>query len=267
MKTIIPTLALIFVSSFNLALGCSCYSISFCEYVNSQESFLALRGKVIEHSFYETGGSRGFGEQAIYIEVQNKYKDDIGVGDTIKLYGSSDGFSCAVNLVDWYPVGSTIICAFGEHNYNSSIKNPDSLTENYWEWFPDGCYFPNLTVVDGQVMGTITHDIWKYPLYEFERNIYRCNYSYEEVLDFSCSDVNVYPNPTPDGQVIIESSYFSNSISNIAIYSIDGKIVNSSVDYDIIDMDKVEIRGLKKGINIIHLTVDEETCMHYVLSH
>lgn len=267
MKLKLLLIALCSFATLNSIFSCSCSTIHFCEFVNSQESFLAFRGIIIKHSEFEPFPN-GFGGQAIYVKIIKKYKDNIGVGDTIKLYGSYDGATCTENLIQ-RPIGSTMICAFGEGNHNGGISNPDSLAENYWEWFPNSCFFPNLSLEDETVKGVINSQVRKYPLNLFEENLSNCNFTYDEIIDYDCTDqkMKVYPNPSIDGTVFIKSNYFSNSISNIEIYHIDGSPINSYQSFERINIDKIQVKGFRYGVNILKIEAANKTCFKYIISN
>lgn len=260
---------LVYFSFLNISSSCTCTTIGFCEYVNSEESFLAFKGTVIKHFEFPTVNN-GFGGQVIYVEITKKYKDNTSVGDTIKLYGSSDGVSCTPNLIQGYPVGSTIIAVAGISG-NTTSTNLDSLNEHYWDMLVDFCFFRTLRFNqdDETVSGYITPIIRKYPLDLFESNISDCNYSYDQVMDFDCSadKLNIYPNPSLDGKIFIESDYFSNSISSIEIYHIDGSPVSSFQSYEKINTDRIQVKGFRYGVNILKLKIDDEVCLRYIISN
>ena len=62
--------------------ACSCEWPIFCEFLEEPTVKLAFQAKVIKHAEYESDNL------AVYLKLIKKYKDDIQVTDTIKIYYS-----------------------------------------------------------------------------------------------------------------------------------------------------------------------------------
>jgi Secretion system C-terminal sorting domain len=257
-KLIFSTLGLIFIS-LNITIACSCYPNTFCEFMNSENVEVAFRGKVIRHTFYNPSNL------AIYVEIEKKYNEIVSLADTIKLYGGEQSSLCEINLIARFPIGTTIITAIGKSNLE--IINPDSLTENYWEIRTSACSFLTLKLEEGSVIGKIAPNVSKYKLEFFEEKLKACNFSKIGLINFECLPENliVYPNPTVNGRLRLNSSYFKKSIEQIRIFSIDGKLIRTQTEFENNFVDEIELTNLKNGIHIIELTADGERCYRKII--
>lgn len=232
--------------------ACSCFTKFICEYIEEETTEVAFQAKVIAHKTYTSSN------QAIYLELINRYKDEVGMTDTIKLYGRKIESGCAINLQLRYPVGDTIIMALGEIWNSWQIVNPDSLSENYWEYYPNLCSSVRLRVEDGNVKGRITEDLTEYPLALFDEEFENCNFSPEDLKEFKCSseDFTLFPNPSLSDKITIEGKYRWNTFERVRVFTPNGQlhseIINESPNH------KIEINKLQDGLYVIEIICDDQ---------
>ncbi|HHG84598.1 MAG TPA: hypothetical protein ENJ82_07605, partial [Bacteroidetes bacterium] len=124
--------------------ACSCDPLFICEYIEEETTIVAFQARVIDHKEYSPQNL------AIYLEIIKRYKDEAGMTDTIKLYGREIEADCSINVFGRYPIGDTLIIAIGPFWDSNQIINPDSISENYWEYFPVLCDFIGLRVKEGK---------------------------------------------------------------------------------------------------------------------
>ena len=230
--------------------ACSCQALFICEYIEEETTTVAFQAKVIEHKEYSPQNL------AIYLEIIKRYKDEAGMTDTIKLYGMEIESGCAIDVHSRYPVGDTLIMAIGPSWSSMQIANPDSLSENYWEYYPNLCSFIALRVRDGRVRGRITDEILEYPLPLFDEQLDGCQFSVEQLEDLRCSEDNfiVFPNPSTTGKVRIKGEYRWNEFQKIRVFAMDGRLLSEFKDTKGSPVYHAELEGLQNGLNIIEIT-------------
>jgi hypothetical protein len=239
-----------FWTQFSVIYACSCTAIYFCEYIKEETTIVAFQAKVIDHKQYNPQNI------AIYLEIIKKYKDGPGMTDTIKIYGRRDESGCGIDVYDRYPIGDTLIVAIGSLWYYNQIINPDSLSENYWEYYPSLCQFIGLKVKNGKVRGRITKEILEYPLSLFDEHLDGCRFSVKQLDDLRCSEDNfiVFPNPSSSDKVAIEGDYNLNTFQMIRVFGADGKLLIELKDIKANPTYPLELEGFQDGLNIIEIT-------------
>lgn len=232
--------------------ACSCEALFICEYIEEETTTVAFQAKVIDHKEYSPQN------MAIYLEIIKRYKDEAGMTDTIKLYGREIEAGCAINVCERYPIGDTLIMAIGPAWDSNQIINPDSLSENYWEYYPVLCDFIGLRVRDGKVRGRITNEILEYPLTLFDDQLDGCRFSVEQLEDLRCSEDNfiVFPNPSSTDKITIKGEYLWNTFQKIRIFGADGRLLNEFNDVIAHPIYHVELEEFQDGLNIIEITCD-----------
>jgi hypothetical protein len=236
-----------------VVFACSCEAVYFCEYIKEKTTIAAFQAKVIAHKAYSPKN------MAIYLEIMRKYKDEVGMTDTIKLYGKENESDCAINVCERYAIGDTVILSIGPSWDNNEILNPDSLVENYWEYYPTLCDFLHLRVKEGKVRGRITNEIFEYPLALFNDQLDGCRFSVEQPKNLTCLEDNfiVFPNPSTTDKVTIKVDSLWNTIQKIRVFGGDGRLLSEFYDVKIHPIDYIEIEGFQGGLNIIEITCDD----------
>lgn len=212
---------------FGLALlaesqACSCAFFPFCQYIQHPPVKVAVQARVIRSKVYAPDNF------AVYLQVLEKYKDDVAVTDTIKVYGNDFESFCYVNVLSYFPVGDTVIVAFGIFNgFLTPIVNPDSLTEHYYEVKPILCEMVKLNLQNGIVSGSISPGINACSLSDFEAGLGLCSFPVVGVREYEQLDPNfhIYPNPASDGRVYIRSERPYDPIEKIRLFSMDGRLI------------------------------------------
>jgi len=226
-------ISLIICYCIQLGFSCSCDWFYFCDYTaNNSDVKISIKGKVIDRKEYSLDN------RAVYIEVLSVFRDDVGITDTIKLYGPADeGGGCEVPVYALYSVGKEYYISIGLEFFGNPISDfvddPDYLVEGYWGFRPFRCAMNNLRIRDGLVKGAITEEIWEYPEAIFEESLENCDFILDPAQDDNQDAViNIFPNPVKNEMVTIEGRKSIIPISEINIYSIDGKLImsNSSVN-------------------------------------
>jgi len=234
----------------SVIFACSCNALFFCEFIKEETTIVAFQAKVIGHREYNPQS------MAIYLEVIKKYKDGPGVTDTIKIYGKRDEAGCEVNVCDRYPIGDTLIIAIGSLWNHNQIINPDSLSENYWEYYPFLCQFIGLKVKNGMVKGKITKEVLEYPLTLFDDQLDGCRFSTEQLGNSWCSEDNfiVFPNPSSTDKATIKGDYNWNTFQKIRVFGADGRLFIELKDIKANPIYPLELEGFQDGLNIIEIT-------------
>jgi len=218
-------LALIFIS-FLISEGqaCQCYSLNFCDYLKESAKKIAIEATVLHHKVYSQN-------DAVYLNVDKIYRDDVGISSIIKLYGKSGTGDCHVDVLKRFPDGVKVYLIVGleynGHDVTHGFTNPDAIYENYWEVAPFSCFMVLLNVKNDIVSGRISDKLYEYPLGLFEQHLETCDYSIEELNMFRCHQLpfKVYPNPSADGIINIGNEYYYTAIKRIRIYDISGRLL------------------------------------------
>ncbi len=197
--------------------ACSCVGIHFCSYIQDTSVHVAVQAEVIGSVTYGPDNS------AVYLKVLKKYKENTALTDTIKVYGNHWSATCYVHVLLQFPVGATVIAAFGWHQGNRNVLfNPDSLTENYYEIRPSSCSTILLSVENGVVSGRIAEGVPSYPLSNFEIALDQCQFPLPEEI---VCNYSIYPVPSFNGKMYIEPNYNNDHVEKIRVFSIDGRLI------------------------------------------
>lgn len=221
-KYILVVLAIILRISEGQA--CQCYPLYFCEYLYESSKKVVIEGTVLRHVSYSK-------DDAVYLKVDQVFRDDVGISGIIKLYGQPETGDCHVDVLKRFPDGSKVYVAIGlEFNgqpVSHSFTNPDALYEDYWEIAPFSCFMALLNVKNGIVSGRIIPQVFEYPLDVFEQHIETCNYSIEDLNISRCNQLpfKIFPNPSSDGTFHIANEYRYTSIKRIRIFDVSGRII------------------------------------------
>ncbi|HOY03872.1 MAG TPA: T9SS type A sorting domain-containing protein [Saprospiraceae bacterium] len=237
MKKILFILTIL-IASATESRSCSCILVHFCQYVQDTTVKIAIQGRVISNKTYSDDN------QAVYMQVLKKYKEDILITDTIKVYGGPNEAACDVDVLWHFQVGDTVLLAFGYVYYYPPVVNPDSLHENYFGLRPQLCNIVELHVFDGIVNGAISPDVWQYPLDHFNDALHDCSFTTSvHPEQYAGNHINVYPNPSADGKVYLQTDLPVDLIDRIRVFSVDGRLVR-------------EMTGLNNGSVILLDTGD-----------
>ncbi len=223
--------SILFLSFFLLlqsAFACSCERNYFCDYIKYEEydyKMVAVRAKITDKIIYEDDTN------AIYLEVIETYRDDVGAGNYIKLHGDWQEADCHVNMNRFSPFTERIFVIgvsteqYGNLGFPFSSPIPDNA--NYWEFSPLLCDFLSLSINDGIVKGWITEDIYEYPWELFNESLEDCSFNLATLNEAKCADENyvIYPNPSFDGIITIKNSYRKPPISQIKVLDANGRLI------------------------------------------
>jgi type IX secretion system substrate protein len=205
--------------------SCLCWPLYFCEYAHDEDKKIVIEATVSHHRIYPQN-------DAVYLKVDQVFRDDIGITSVIKLYGESETADCHVDVLRRFPDGSKVYLILaleyeGEAVWTHSFVNPDDLYENLWEIAPFSCFMVLLDVKNDIVSGPILPDMYEYPLVEFESRLQNCDFPEEVVDNYRCDQLPflVYPNPTTDGVINIGNLYYYTSITRIRICDLSGRYI------------------------------------------
>ena len=209
--------------------ACLCWPLYFCEYVHDVDKKIVIEATVSHHRIYPQN-------DAVYLKVDQVFRDDIGITSVIKLYGKSGTADCHVDVLRRFPDGSKVYLIIGleyegEAAWTHSFVNPDDFFEDLWEIAPFSCFVVLLQVKNNIVTGPIHPDVGEYPLVEFESRLQSCDYP-EEVLDkYRCDQLPflVYPNPSTDGVINIGNLYRYTSIKRVRICDLLGRYIYDEI--------------------------------------
>lgn len=255
----IPLLLLLHIES----TACSCILTSFCE-ATQEYNEVAVKVRAFRQVTYgaeDTEAPQFYDVFATYLEVLEVYKDEIQLTDTIKLYGSVNSASCEVDVHNVFPIGETVITTLSGW-YADRINNPDSLTEQFSEAYPNICSMINLQVDGDMVEGFITDKRERISIRKF---LNRCNLSTASLNGCNNRDIRAFPNPTPNGTVNILHPK-TDDILSINVYTITGQLLNRHQVSDNTEPSTVQDVQLAAGINIIEIVGREESCWQKVVS-
>jgi len=197
--------------------------------LHSPEKKIVIEATVSHHRIYEQN-------DAVYLKVDQIFRDDIGITSFIKIYGESGTADCHVDVLKRFPDDSKVYLILGmefngEGAWTHSFVNPDDFYEDLWEIAPFSCFMVLLEVKNNIVSGPILPDLSEYPLADFESRLQNCDYP-EEVLDnYRCDQLPfiVYPNPSTDGVINIGNLYRYTSISRIRICDLSGRYIYDEI--------------------------------------
>jgi len=275
LKYLILTVLCLALSIQHLS-ACSCIrGRLFCEHINQTNDISAFKAviiKQVDYGWEDDDWGWGYDNQAVYARVLTIYKDDLGLTDTIKLYGNSQEASCDVNVMSRYRLQDTIILSIAQ-NYRT-IVNPDSLSENHYQNKLDLCSTYMLHVKDGMVKGEIHADFVSD--YEYENEVFTFS---ESLFDQSLKDCefdesaspesHLNPTPFPFENIDLEPLNFENWNLDFLVFPNPvvkgGKLrinpksppSNLNIELRLISMKGQVLREEKRAINPLH-TMDLE---------
>lgn len=238
---------LIFIACLSESKACSCIEVHFCDYIRDTAVHVAVRAKVLGSVVYAPDNF------AVYLEVLHTYKDLDGITDTIKVYGNENDFACFVHVLNFFPVGDTVIAAFSIYQIEGApLINPDSLTEHFYEVRPTLCNMVVLNVHDGVVTGAIHPNVESYPLSHFDEALTTCQFPVVGVSDFLNPDphFSIYPNPAAGGKLYVRNERQQDPIEKIRVRSIDGRLIR---EYAGLTGNLMEINQIGNGVRVLEI--------------
>ncbi len=240
--------------------GCSCETLYFCEQLNHDSVKLAFKAIVVMQKDY---GGNNF---AAYLHIIHKYKAEIAVTDTIKFYGQWFEAGCDIDVRNLGLPGDTILFSLGIYgNSPPNIFNPDSLQENFSEFRPNGCTTVRLNIKSGVVQGWIAEGVFSYPLGLFESGLEDCNFPQEEEPEYRClssENIQVFPNPSTSGRIILQSSHKYDSVHQVRIFSVDGRLIGAFSNLIGNPSNPIEIELANSGLYLLEIVCDNRR--HYL---
>lgn len=248
------------IFSITYSIGCSCAGVYFCDYLNGEpdREKLFIKGKVLSHVEYSENNI------AVYIEVYKKFRDDVGVTDTIKLFGSIYEAGCQINPYR-FKVNSEIYLGM-EVGTGFDITDPDEEGDRYWSFGMVLCSTVTLGIENDVVRGRISEKdlIFEYPLELFESKLENCEYSNEELNKIRCSigEYTVFPNPSNGEKIRFRNNntFIGSGIREINVYTIDGRLKNH-LEFREAPFQQIDLTIDDSGIYVLEVLCGEEK--HY----
>lgn len=248
------TLLFIILSAFTFQYSycCSCVKEPLCQFINTDNAIFAFEGKVIDTRIYDSLNI------AVYIEVKNRIKDLPLATDTIKLYGKLGEATCDVNVIRRFPINQEFLIVLGQYNSNQFINNPDSLEENYWEYYPSLCSLLYLTKEGKDYIGSVNYQSSKYPVNQIHELLNYCK-------GCNSNPLKIYPNPSTNGNInIIVADYFTPQIEEVSIINVLGINISEHLFYNQ-PFDQIQLQNLENGIYFINIKTDKENCSYPII--
>ena len=249
MKKII-LLSVIVLTALAESKACSCIGFHFCQYIQHAPVKVAVQARVIRSKVYAPDNF------AVYLQVLKKYKDEVNCTDTIKVYGNTMESFCYVDVLAHFPVGDTVIVAFGIFNFFATpIDNPDAMTEDYFEVQPILCEMNKLILKNGVVSGAISPGVTTCPLDVFEAGLNNCMFSAVDAPESGrqASPFLVFPNPATDGKIFVAGQSAQGPIEKIRVFHMDGRLI---AEYSNLVRDqngRVEIELYDTGVYVLEI--------------
>jgi len=235
--------------SVNFVLACSCTRYSFCEFYQLPETKIAFKAIVLNNKTYS---SENF---AVYLKIIKKYKEEIPITDTIKIFGGPNEASCQLD-VRRFVDGDTLIGGVAIYS-NEPVIDPDSLLENFLDLDPGGCGTWFFKPRNNWISGFIDDKIFEYPLDLFEEVLKKdeCSFDFNFIQNHYCrsDEFYLYPNPTTNSIVELRGDFRYLEIERIRIFSPLGKLL------DVLPFQKsyagIEIKSenFVRGLNLIEI--------------
>ena len=254
------SLVLILISFLktSLIISCSCEKLYFCEYLKNDDKKVVFRATVADYKEYSVNNT------AVYLYVTEIYRDDVGISNIIKLYGSTQSGDCHMFFRNRFTKGADMFIALGlEYNGNSvgfDFVNPDDPFEDYWEFAPHLCTTVVLSTEADKVNGAVAPSISEYPIDQFIKGLDSCNYNLEDLNKYRCMDTDfiIYPNPSPDGKIQIMNGFNYSAIDKVRIYGLDGKVIYT-YDFGFDAFQKTELTIKFSGLYLMEIQCDNNT--------
>lgn len=204
--------------------SCSCNPFYFCDVLQTPDHAVAFKARVIDQFFYNES------KLVTSMEVLRVFRDDEGLTDTIKLFGSTWEGQCKVDVHNRFKQGETYYVGI-RTRYNGEpmtyyYYNPHA-TETIWDFAPVLCGLVILRENELNVWGRITEEIREYPRELFESRIDNCQFDLEELNLYRCNDDSyiVYPNPSHGSEIWIKNNYLSTAFEKLRIYDLNGRLL------------------------------------------
>lgn len=237
--------------------SCLCWPLYFCEYFHDEDKKIVIEATVSHHRIYPQN-------DAVYLKVDQIFRDDIGITSVIKLYGKSGTTDCHVDVLKRFPDGSKVYLILGlefdgEAAWTHSYVNPDDIFENLWEIAPVSCFMVLLEVKNNIVTGPLLYGLGEYPLAEFESSLQNCEYPKEVLDNYRCDQLPflVYPNPSTDGVINIGNLYRYTSITRVRICDLSGRYIYDEI-IESIPFQKATFTFDFSGMYIIEFHCDDK---------
>lgn len=249
------------------AFACSCERNYFCDYIKYEEydyKMVAVRAKITDKIVYEDDTN------AIYLEVIESYRDDVGAGNYIKLHGDWQEADCHVNMNRFSPFTEHIFVIgvsteqYGNLGFPFNSPIPDN--GNYWEFSPLLCDFLSLSINDGVVKGWITDEIFEYPWELFNGSLEDCSFNLTTLNEAKCADEDyaIYPNPSFDGNIIIKNNYRRIPVSQVRVLDYNGQLVLDKF-YTPEDNAIIKLNIAQKGLFFVEIICGENKYVRRIL--
>ncbi|MFT6783280.1 MAG: hypothetical protein ACJA1A_003220 [Saprospiraceae bacterium] len=200
-------------------VACSCVTEYWCDYIDSGEEIVAFKGTAYNHQF------NGGGILLTYFIIDEVFREDQVIGDSIVLIGREFEAGCDVNVHKRFEVGKQYYIAYYSNEPGSAIASNFNLS---WisNFSPSLCAMTYLRVEDVNVKGGITPNITEYPKDEFDKHVKDCSYSIEELNQARCKqgDYTIAPNPN-QGSFLFRGNYLYTAIEKVEVYRTNGELV------------------------------------------
>lgn len=186
-----------------------------CTYLEGDEDRLVLKVKSLSHSLSD-GGTK-----IATLLVEQRYKDAVGVPDTLRLISLSPFNSCSADVHAVFPIGDVFVLGLVLDNL-SDLPLPSATA---WDHFIHLCSYTALKVEGGQLRGPLAPNVEEYSLSLFEQQQGDCA-SYEALVsDCSATDYTIFPNPLRSGTLHISPSPRGRPAESIRLFSSNGQLV------------------------------------------
>ncbi len=261
----------LFLSVFlisQVAFACSCEHNYFCDKALCDEpgfEVAIIRVKIIDKIVYQDENNTN----AVYLELIESYKDDVGVGNFIKLYGDNQTADCSIDTRG-YSLFSEYILTIGirtdQYEIGEYFENPIPDDASYWEFAPSSCHFATLRIENGTAIGSIKSGIPSYPLEQFGDRVENCDFNFAELNEYRCADDDyiVYPNPSFDGNITIRNNYKRLLLKEINVFDINGRLImKQPYIEEYADIKKLKI--IHKGLFFVEIICGENKYVRRVL--
>ncbi len=241
--------------SAQTVFACSCSRNYFCEYINENpNNMVAFRATVTDAVEYSSWN------RAVFFEVTETYRTDIEIGTEIKLYGGGDNqeVGCQTNVYSRFEVGEDVFLAIGLDWYGSELGFPfsGSATDPFfgWEFSPHLCHFTKLRVVDQNVLGFISEDLYEYPLADFLESLENCDYGISNIEETTPNlKLSIYPNPSDTGIIRIETEDCIDAETAVTVYNTAGKVITHR-KLNVADSGSFRVENLTAGAYFVQIT-------------
>lgn len=206
-------------SAFCGLQACRCaQEVSFlCHYMQGDEQRLVLKVKSLSHSLSE-GDTK-----MTTLLVEHRYKDALGVPDTLHLSSLSPFNSCAADVHAVFPLEEAFVLGLVLDN-SSSLPLPSATA---WDHFIHLCTYTLLKIEGGQLHGPLAPNVEEYPLslFEQQQEAGDCAFYEQLISDCSATDYTVFPNPLRSGTLHISPQAGGRPAESLRLFSAHGQLV------------------------------------------